>query len=70
MRQWGRNELRKSQNWRTLLLHAPYAGMTQIRFVGYFSVCVAADTPGELRSVTGLTYRLMLVTELFFGLAL
>jgi hypothetical protein len=44
--------------------------MTQIRFVGYFSVCVAADTPGELRSVTGLTYRLMLVTELFFGLAL
>jgi hypothetical protein len=44
--------------------------MTQIRFVGYFSVCVAADTPGEGRSVTGLTYRLMLVTELFFGLAL
>ena len=29
------------------VFHAPYAGMTQIRFVGYFSVRLAKDTPGE-----------------------
>lgn len=38
---------RKSLKRRTLLHHAPYAGITQIRLVGYFSVCPAADTPGE-----------------------
>jgi len=32
-------------------LHAPYAGMIQIRWVGYFSAHLATDTPGEVAIV-------------------
>lgn len=45
---------KKPQNARHLPHHASYAGITQIRFMGYFSVRLAPDTPGVPQMIAAL----------------